>query len=516
MQRNLSDHSYQSSFSLVKEITRTTDAAETIGQPAVTAPSATTTTAVDFPTVGPADVAVFWDYENVRIPAWCPATTAAEGIRNKVAKYGRIVEKRLYFDSRQPTEYMAPRSDLDLSGFTLVDCPSRNRKETLDKKLIVDVLCFAWERASNGAKACVVLITSDGDYSYALARLRDIGVFTVIIYRPDIVAKVLIDNANVVMSWDFDVLGGPPQNQEDDEEDQIYIADESVKNTTAFDVVSTDCTSISSSEIYKSVIVADEPTPIPSRLIASREEGGAQESTQTVQTTVRQPDPQTKGKFALLGSVILNAQHRNVQQGISVYSSWANEANVALVFYQKFGEKDKKIYQDIRALATAKGFVEWGRRNLLAPGKPVIKVKDRDFRTDDLSPESYIRLTYAFLAVVSPNLEAKESDWKMVLPKQRGQDGSATSDNGSLQSQAKASHYNSGGKLFVGGLAWNTTEDSLRSYFKQFGPLKSVVVMEGRGFGFVFFHDAKDADTCLQKGGHVVDKQFVDVKPYEK
>ena len=95
---------------------------------------------------------------------------------------------------------MAPRSELDLSGFTLVDCPSRNRKETLDKKLIVDVLCFAWERASLGAKACVVLIASDGDYSRTIARLRDIGIFTFIIYRPDVVAKVLIDDANVVMS----------------------------------------------------------------------------------------------------------------------------------------------------------------------------------------------------------------------------------------------------------------------------------------------------------------------------
>jgi hypothetical protein len=164
----------------------------------------------DFPTVGSADVAVFWDYENVRIPAWCPATMASDGIRKKIAKYGRVVEKRLYYDSRRPTESSAPRAELDLSGFTLVDCPSRNRKETLDKKLIVDVLCFAWERASRGAKACVVLVTSDGDYSYALARLRDIGVFTVIIYRPDVVAKVLIDNANVVMSWEYDVLGGPP------------------------------------------------------------------------------------------------------------------------------------------------------------------------------------------------------------------------------------------------------------------------------------------------------------------
>ena len=33
------------------------------------------------------------------------------------------------------------------------------------------------EGASLGANTGVVLITSDGDYSYALARLRDIGVF---------------------------------------------------------------------------------------------------------------------------------------------------------------------------------------------------------------------------------------------------------------------------------------------------------------------------------------------------
>lgn len=81
---------------------------------------------ISFPKVGSADVAVFWDFENVRIPAWCPATTAAENIRNKVTKYGRIVEKRLYYDSRQAAELSAPRADLDLSGFTLVDCPSRN------------------------------------------------------------------------------------------------------------------------------------------------------------------------------------------------------------------------------------------------------------------------------------------------------------------------------------------------------------------------------------------------------
>ena len=153
----------------------------------------------DFPTLGTANVAVYWDYEHMHIPAWRPAaaTTTECIIRNKAAKYGRIVEKKLCYGSRQLS--FLPRSELDQSGVALVDCPSRNHNETLDKKFIVDVLCFSWERASLGAKACVVLITSDSDYSYGLARL-DFGVFTVMIYEPDIVAKaLLIDNANYVL-----------------------------------------------------------------------------------------------------------------------------------------------------------------------------------------------------------------------------------------------------------------------------------------------------------------------------
>jgi hypothetical protein len=277
---------------------------------------------VNFPSLGPADVAIFWDFENVRIPAWCPTSTATEGIRNKVAKYGRIVEKRLYYDSRQATEQAAPRAELDLSGFTLVDCPSRNRKETLDKKLIVDVLCFAWERVSMGAKACIVLITSDGDYSYAVARLRDIGVFTIIIYRPDNVAKVLIDNANVVMSWEFDVLGGPPS-QAEEENSTVATMESNASDTKA------------------SAKEDEEETPI--------------------EVVTKQPSQQAREKFALFCSVVLNSQYRNVVEGISVYSSWADEANSAANFYAKVGRTDREGYYRMRILATQKGFIEWGR-----------------------------------------------------------------------------------------------------------------------------------------------------------
>lgn len=58
----------------------------------------------------------------------------------------RVTERRLYFDSRKPSESKVDRSTLDMSGFTLVDTPTRNAKETLDKKIIVDIMSFAMER----------------------------------------------------------------------------------------------------------------------------------------------------------------------------------------------------------------------------------------------------------------------------------------------------------------------------------------------------------------------------------
>ena len=437
-----------------------------------------------FPAVGSADVAIYWDYENVKIPNWCPATKAAESIRAQVMKYGRIVEKRLYYDSRQPAESSAPRSELDLSGFTLVDCPSRNRKETLDKKLIVDVLCFAWERASMGAKACIVLITSDGDYSYAVARLRDIGVFAVIIHRAN-VAKVLIDNANVVMSWEFDVLGGPPQTLDDDEEEEDTEDEEGAETKaeanqsgSAVKVVNTD----------SSPVHAPEHIPSPAKKKA---------------TTQR-----TQAQCALFCSVLLNSQYQTVKEGISPYSSWANEATTATNFYEKLGVKNKEKYQELRKLASDSGYIEYGRRNLKAPGKPVIKVDGREGRAPHLSLESYLRLTYSGMTVVDPNITAKESDWKMVLPKTRP---STKDDNSSVGSDSAALSPCKDGRLFVGGLNWRTTEDSLRSHFKQFGPLRHVILMDGRGYGFVYFHKASDAQRCLDKpGGHEVDNKVIE------
>ena len=60
-------------------------------------------------------------------------------------------------------------------------------------------------------------------------------------------------------------------------------------------------------------------------------------------------------------------------------------------------------------------------------------------------------------------------------------------------------------KLFVGGLAWKTTEDTLRSAFERFGAVQEAVIVldrdtgRSRGFGFVTFVNDADATTAQQE-----------------
>lgn len=60
-------------------------------------------------------------------------------------------------------------------------------------------------------------------------------------------------------------------------------------------------------------------------------------------------------------------------------------------------------------------------------------------------------------------------------------------------------------RLFVGGLAWATTNDSLRSAFEKYGAISDVNVIKdretgrSRGFGFVTYEEEQDADEALKE-----------------
>lgn len=75
------------------------------------------------------------------------------------------------------------------------------------------------------------------------------------------------------------------------------------------------------------------------------------------------------------------------------------------------------------------------------------------------------------------------------------------------------------GKLFVGGLSWETTQDSLLRYFSRFGEVIDCVVMKNaetgrsRGFGFVTFSDPNNIDSVIQSCPHNLDGRTIDPKP---
>ncbi|MBA0555566.1 hypothetical protein Golob_025738, partial [Gossypium lobatum] len=73
------------------------------------------------------------------------------------------------------------------------------------------------------------------------------------------------------------------------------------------------------------------------------------------------------------------------------------------------------------------------------------------------------------------------------------------------------------GKLFIGGISWETSEDRLKEYFGQYGDILQTVVMRDkvtgrpRGFGFVVFSDPSVLDTVLQEK-HTIDGRTVEAK----
>ncbi|KAJ8770560.1 hypothetical protein K2173_018051 [Erythroxylum novogranatense] len=73
------------------------------------------------------------------------------------------------------------------------------------------------------------------------------------------------------------------------------------------------------------------------------------------------------------------------------------------------------------------------------------------------------------------------------------------------------------GKLFIGGISWDTNEDRLREYFQAFGEVTEAVIMKdrttgrARGFGFVVFADPGVAERVVMEK-HLIDGRNVEAK----
>ena len=74
------------------------------------------------------------------------------------------------------------------------------------------------------------------------------------------------------------------------------------------------------------------------------------------------------------------------------------------------------------------------------------------------------------------------------------------------------------GKIFVGGLSWDTTKESLTNYFTKYGDVIDGVIMVDsvnkmpRGFGFVTFKDPSSVIKVVEANAHFLDGKKIDPK----
>ncbi|KAG9029665.1 hypothetical protein FS837_003499 [Tulasnella sp. UAMH 9824] len=152
-------------------------------------------------------VGIFWDYENCATPAGVPGYIVAEYIRNAAHRFGPVSIFKAYLELS--TVDITPkminlRSELQSSGVSLTDCPrASNRKDVVDKMLLVDMLAFAMD---NPAPAVIMLISGDRDFVYAVSVLRHRKYDVVLVVPPQGAHITLRSQATVVLDWRFDIF----------------------------------------------------------------------------------------------------------------------------------------------------------------------------------------------------------------------------------------------------------------------------------------------------------------------
>ncbi|XP_028929082.1 heterogeneous nuclear ribonucleoprotein D0 isoform X4 [Ornithorhynchus anatinus] len=74
------------------------------------------------------------------------------------------------------------------------------------------------------------------------------------------------------------------------------------------------------------------------------------------------------------------------------------------------------------------------------------------------------------------------------------------------------------GKMFIGGLSWDTTKKDLKDYFSKFGEVVDCTLKldpitgRSRGFGFVLFKEAESVDKVMDQKEHKLNGKVIDPK----
>jgi len=110
------------------------------------------------------------------------------------------------------------------------------------------------------------------------------------------------------------------------------------------------------------------------------------------------------------------------------------------------------------------------------------------------------------------------------LPSTTSQSADSYNNNSQFQQQStpngsfkKVDLSRDAGKMFIGGLDWDTTEERMKEYFSKFGEVIDHTIMResstgrSRGFGFLTFANSSSVDEVV-KTQHVLDGKVIDPK----
>ncbi|CAL1701881.1 unnamed protein product [Somion occarium] len=87
---------------------------------------------------------------------------------------------------------------------------------------------------------------------------------------------------------------------------------------------------------------------------------------------------------------------------------------------------------------------------------------------------------------------------------------------GQLDRPVRPSEMKEEGKMFIGGLNWDTTDEGLRKYFSQFGKVEACTIMRdaagrSRCFAFLTFEDPASVNAVMVRE-HFLDGKIIDPK----